>query len=233
MKKIFAVLFFTFSFSLFTFNAVAQDEVEASIDADIVSDYIWRGQNLGNAAIQPGASVAYKGFSIAAWGSVGIADAADTEEFDLTAAYTIGGFNVGITDYWFNTADKYFLYKGDGAHTFEANVGYDFGVASVQVYTNFAGADGVNGNGDRAYSTYVEAAAPFKLGGLDWTATVGFVPTKTSFYADATDGFALTNLSLKAAKEIKITDSFALPVFAGITANPSANKAYFVFGISL
>lgn len=230
MKKIF--IFFTFSFSLFTLSASAQDEVEATIGADVVSDYIWRGQDLGNAAVQPGLSVAYKGFSIGAWGSVGIANASDTKEFDLTAAYTVGGFNVGVTDYWFNTADKYFYYKNDAtAHVFEANVGYDFGVASVQVYTNFAGADGVNGNGDRAYSTYVEAAAPFTLGGLDWTASVGVVPMKTSFYG--TDGFAVTNLSLKAAKEIKITDSFSLPVFAGVTANPCAEKAYFVFGISM
>lgn len=228
MKKIF--LFF--SLSLFTFSANAQDEVEASINADVVSDYIWRGQNLGNAAVQPGLSVAYKGFSIGAWGSVGIANASDTKEFDLTAAYSVGNFNIGLTDYWFNTADKYFYYNNDAtAHVFEANVGYDFGVASLQVYTNIAGDDGVNSRGDRAYSTYVEAAAPFSLGGLDWTATVGVVPMKTTFYG--TDGFAVTNISLKAAKEIKITDSFSLPVFAGVTANPCAEKAYFVFGISL
>lgn len=229
MKKI----ILTAVMAMMTINVVvAQDKVETSIGADIVSDYIWRGLPLGNAAVQPALGVSYKGFSLGAWGSIGIADAHDTREFDLTAAYTIGGFNVGVTDYWFNTADKYFYYKTDAtAHVFEANVGYDFGVASLQVYTNFAGADGVNGDGNRAYSTYIEAAAPFKLGGLDWKATLAVVPMKTTFYG--TDGFAVTNIGLKASKEIKITDSFALPVFAGVTANPCANKAYFVFGISL
>lgn len=231
MKKIFATIaLFTFSSSLFTL--AAQEEVEATVGADLVSDYIWRGQNLGNAAIQPGLGVSYKGVSLSAWGSIGIANTTDTKEFDLTLGYTAGGFNIGVTDYWFNTADKYFYYKDDAtAHVFEANVGYDFGPASLQVYTNFAGADGFNSRGDRAYSTYVEASAPFTLGGLDWTATLGFVPMKTSFYD--TDGFAVTNISLKAAKEVKITDNFSLPVFAGITANPRAEKAYFVFGISL
>lgn len=230
MKKIF--LFFTFSFSLFTFSATAQDEVEANVGADIVSDYIWRGQNLGNAAVQPALGVSYKGVSLCAWGSVGIANASDTKEFDLTLGYSVGGFNVGVTDYWFNTADKYFYYKNDAtAHVFEANVGYDFGPASLQVYTNFAGADGLNDSGKRAYSTYVEAAAPFTLGGLDWTASLGFVPMKASFYG--TNGFAVTNITLKATKALKITDSFEVPVFAGITANPCAEKAYFVFGISL
>jgi len=217
--------------AIMTGNVVAQDEVEATVGADVVSDYIWRGVDCGNAAVQPTLGVSYKGVSLTAWGSAGIVNAADTKEFDLTLAYSTGGFNVGVTDYWFNSADKYFLYKGDGAHTFEANVGYDFGVASLQLYTNFAGADGLNGDGKRAYSTYVEAAAPFTLGGLDWTASLGIVPLKTSFYGN--DGFAVTNISLKAAKEIKITDSFSLPVFAGVTANPCADKAYFVFGISL
>ena len=31
-------------------TAVAQDEVETTISGDIVSSYIWRGQDLGSAA---------------------------------------------------------------------------------------------------------------------------------------------------------------------------------------
>ena len=85
-----------------TVSAVsAQDKVESNISADFVNEYIWRGQDLGNVSIQPSASVAYKGFSIGAWGNVGI-DKTDTKEFDLTAAYSVSGFNIGVTDYWFN-----------------------------------------------------------------------------------------------------------------------------------
>ena len=50
---------------------MAQDKVEASVGADLVSGYIWRGQDLGNVSIQPSLSIAYKGFSLSAWGSVG------------------------------------------------------------------------------------------------------------------------------------------------------------------
>lgn len=32
--------------------SMAQDKVEASIGADLVSGYIWRGQDLGNVSIQ-------------------------------------------------------------------------------------------------------------------------------------------------------------------------------------
>ena len=37
--------------------------VETSIGADIVSSYIWRGQDLGSTAIQPTLGIEYKGLS--------------------------------------------------------------------------------------------------------------------------------------------------------------------------
>lgn len=216
---------------------MAQDTVETTVAADFVNQYIWRGQDLGNTAIQPTLGVAYKGLSLTAWGSVGVTEASDTKEFDLTLAYTAGGFNIGITDYWFNQNGldpdgRYFKYDAHGTnHVFEANIGYDFGFASLQAYTNFAGNDGFNKDGKRAYSTYVELAAPFKLATVDWTASLGVVPFYTSFYG--TEGFAVTNLALKATKDITITDKFSLPIFAGVVGNPCSQKAYLVFGFTL
>ena len=83
-------------------SAMAQDEVEASVGADLVSGYEWRGQDLGGFSVQPSMSVAYKGFSLGAWGSVGL-DKEDTKEMDLTLGYSTGGFSVSVTDYWFPT----------------------------------------------------------------------------------------------------------------------------------
>lgn len=214
--------------------ACAQDNVEGTVAADVVNQYIWRGQDLGDVSVQPTLGVAYKGLSLSAWGSVGLSDKDDTKEFDLTLSYTTGGFHVGVTDYWFNTPNgKYFHYDAHStSHVFEANVGYDFGPVALNWYTNFGGNDGVNKDGDRAYSSYVEAAIPFKLGSLDWTATVGAVPYRTSFYSTA-NGFAVTNVSLRATKDIKVTDSWSLPLFAAINTNPSTQKAYLVVGFTL
>ncbi|MDD6517718.1 MAG: hypothetical protein PUF63_07350 [Prevotella sp.] len=214
--------------------ANAQDKVEGTIATDVVNQYIWRGQDLGDVSVQPTLGVAYKGVSLTAWGNVGLSDKDDTKEFDLTLAYTTGGFHIGVTDYWFNSPnDKYFEYAAHKtSHVFEGNIGYDFGPVALNWYTNFAGNDGLNKSGDRAYSSYVEATAPFKLASLDWTATVGAVPYATSFYSRA-NGFAVTNLGLKASKDIVITKSFSVPVFAGITANPSSQKAYFICGFTL
>ena len=217
-------------------TAYAQDKIETTISGDIVSNYIWRGQDLGNVSVQPTIGVAYKGLSLSAWGSVGLTEASDTKEFDLTLSYTTGGFSIGITDYWFNEGldpdGRYFKYDAHGTnHLFEASIGYDFGPLALQWFTNFAGNDGVNKDGNRAYSSYVEASVPFHLGGVDWTAVAGAVPFATTSYG--TTGFAVTNLSLRATKDIKVTDTFSIPIFGQVTGNPCSQKAYLVLGFTL
>ena len=233
MKKI---LIITVILSAVAVTAKAQDTLETTIGTDVVSQYVWRGQDLGGVSVQPTLGLAYKGLSLSAWGSAGLSNPADTREFDLTLAYTIGGFNIGVTDYWFNAGldplNRYFAYAADCTnHVFEANVGYDFGFASLQWYTNFAGNDGLTPAEKRAYSSYVEVNVPFVLGGVDWTATAGAVPFATDFYG--VEGFGVVNVALTASKDIRITDSFSIPVFAQVAANPYSKNAFFVFGITL
>lgn len=217
-------------------EAVEKSKVDISIGTDVVSRYIWRGQDLGQVSLQPTLGIEYKGLSLSAWGSVGLSDPSDTKEFDLTLAYSIAGFNIGVTDYWFNAGldpeNRYFMYEAHRTnHVFEANIGYDFGPLALQWYTNFAGNDGVNKDGKRAYSSYFEISAPFKLATCDWTATAGAVPYATDFYG--TNGFAVTNLALRATKDIKVTDTFSIPIFGEVSANPCSQKAYLVFGLTL
>ncbi len=217
-------------------EAQEKEKPEATVSADMVSQYIWRGQELGNVSLQPAMGVSYKGWSLDAWGNVGLSDSNDTKELDLTLSYTIGGLNIGVTDYWTNAGldpqNRYFKYDAHGTnHVFEANVGYDFGWASLQWYTNFAGNDGSNNEGKRAYSSYVELNVPFSLANLGWTATAGAVPYATDYYG--TSGFAVTNLSLRAEKEIRVTDTFSIPLYGQLTANPCSQKAYLVVGFTL
>lgn len=216
--------------------ANAQDKVEGSVSADVVSRYVWRGQALGDAAVQPSASLSYKGLSLSAWGSYGFLNTEDTKEFDLTLSYTVGGFNVGVTDYWFSyygADNKYFEYRAhDTSHVWEANVGYDFGPLAIQWYTNIAGADGINKSGKRAYSSYVQLSAPFTLATCDWTATIGAVPYATSFYSDV-NGFAVTNVALRATKAIPVCKKWSLPLFLEGSCNPSTKKGYLVVGFTV
>ena len=216
-------------------TAIAQENIETTISGDVVSNYIWRGQDLGNVSLQPMLGIGFKGMSLTGWSSIGLSNSTDTKEFDLTLAYQTGGLNIGVTDYWFSAGldpdARYFKYDAHGTnHVFEANIGYDFGVASLQWFTNFSGND-YKTDGKRAYSSYMEVVVPFKLSTTEWTATVGAVPFTSVQYG--TNGFAITNLALKATKDIKVADSFSIPIFGQVIANPCSQKAYLVLGFTL
>lgn len=198
---------------LFPLSLKAQDKVEAHIGADIVSGYIWRGQDSGNISIQPEISLGYKGFSITAWGSVGF-DKEDAKELDLTLGYEYKGFSISVTDYWYDGGPGFFHFGATNTnHTFEAQIGYDFDFLAINWYTNFAGNDGLTANGNRAYASYISLSAPFRLGGLDWTAEVGATPWANSYYntnKGGANGFEVADVSISAAKEIKITSHYAI-----------------------
>ena len=53
-------------------GAQAQDKIEANVAADVVSQYIWRGQECGQVSLQPTLGLSWKGLSLTAWGSVGL-----------------------------------------------------------------------------------------------------------------------------------------------------------------
>jgi hypothetical protein len=207
------------------------NKLDVSIGADLVSKYIWRGEDCGSASVQPTISIAKNGFSLTAWGSVGFR-LEDTEEIDLTLGYETGGFTAAITDYWFNydeEKDRYFEYAAHKTpHILEATVGYDFGFLVLNWNTYFAGDDYAKENGKRAYSSYTEAIVPFKLGELHFAAEVGITPWEGAY----STGLNVVNISLGASKEINITDSFGIPAFAKLTFNPNQNKAFFAFGIN-
>ncbi|KAA6307858.1 hypothetical protein EZS27_040468, partial [termite gut metagenome] len=136
--------------TLFVFlAAMTVNAQEVSVGTDVASGYVWRGFDLGGVSVQPSISVAYSGFSLTAWGSIGL-ESADTREFDLTLGYGIGGFSAALTDYWFDKSyvddgpvpNNYFKYAAHStAHVYEATLGYDFGLFSLSWNTNFAGAD--------------------------------------------------------------------------------------------
>jgi len=229
MKKFFSIVMI-----MIAVVSPLRAEIETTVGADLVSEYVWRGAKCGDAAIQPTLGVSMAGIDLSFWGSVGIANFLDTRELDITLSYSIAGATVGITDYWFSEGDepygRYFNYRKNATnHVFEAFAGYDLGFASVNWYTNFAGAD-YKADGSSAFSSYCEISAPFVAAGTDWTASLGMVPFESGFYG--TDGFAITNITLTAARSIDITENFSLPLSAALTVNPYAEMAYLVFGIS-
>lgn len=211
----------------------AQDKVEGSLKVDFVTSYIWRGLQLGHVSVQPELGVSWKGFTLSANGSVGLSNRDDANEIDLTLSYATKGLTVGVVDYWTDEDDKrYFYYKKEHTgHAIEAFAGYDFGFASLSWQTIFAGNDLRSSDGRQAFSSYFEVGVPFRLATCDWQATAGLVPWASDYYE--TSGFRLTNLSLRATKDIKVSSSFSIPLFGELVANPCSQHLYFVAGFTL
>jgi hypothetical protein len=230
----------------------AQDEIEGSVQADIVSQTIWRGQLYGNVGIQPSASIGYKGGLLKISGSTGL-NSTDIKIFEASLGYNYKGVNIGVVDHWFSGIDasnRFFYFKAKKTpHFFEGNLGYTCKYGSLQVYTAFAGND-FKINGDRAYSTYIEMNIPFNIGGVRWDITAGGIPykcqaTETAYYDSDLGTYinyrtyryakeaSCINASLKATKEFKLGKNFVLPIFAQFASNPYDQTAYMVFGVTL
>lgn len=218
----------------------AQEEGDFQIApaADIVSSYVWRGVYQTGPSFQPSISASWKGLSLTAWGSTDFSTADNSgiaKEFDLTLGYSTGGFSIALTDYWWaGEGSKYGNYSAN--HFLEGTIGYHFGESFPLgiTWNTMFGLDGdKDEDGDQRYSTYVEAGYDFNVSGVDLTASVGVAPWTGMYHKAGSDGFALSTVSLKASKAIKITDSFSLPVFTQVIIAPNQDNVFLVFGITI
>ncbi len=224
-----------FSIITTTCGAVKAQKVDFSIGGDFVSSYVWRGAYSAGASIQPAMGLKAYGFSLTAWGSTDIYGGG-FKEFDLTAAYSIAGLSVSVTDYWWagEGAYKYFMYDSRRtAHHFEGSVSYVLPLEKFPLglswNTMFAGEDYYTSDGKRAYSSYFAVSYPFQIKTVDLEGSVGLTPWEGLYASD----FAVVSIGLKAGKSLKLTDKFSLPVFGQILTNPRSEDVFFVLGISI
>ena len=241
LKK--AVIFAVAGIMALSVEAQEEKGVQFTVSGDFVSSYVWRGIYQGaQACVQPTLGLGFGGFSLTAWGSTSLADVeAGHKELDLTAAYSVGGFTFQIADLWWGGQgnNRYFHYGNkDTDHHFEAGVSYALPCEkfplSMAGYTVFAG-DDENADGKRQYSSYAEFNYPFSVKGIALNATLGLVPYKSmsAGLGYMTDGFAITNIALKATKEIRLSSSFSLPLYAQVICNPKMEDAHLVLGFTL
>lgn len=210
-------------FLSFTYQPETAAAQEISTGVDLYSTYVFRGVAFSGPAVQPYVEFSAGGFSIGAWGSQGIdGSAADGytgfQEMDLYAAYEFDfGLSLGITDYYY-PGSEYF----DGeSHAFELNVGFEienFSLAGNYILNEAAGA------GSAGSDLYFEAG--LSLGAADL-----FVGAGDGWHSSDGD-FALVNVGLSTSKEIKITDTFSIPLSGAVILNPDTEQFYVVVGVS-
>ncbi len=227
-------------------HAFAQNDAESSsknnidLGLDVQSRYIWRGIQLGgnSASAQPWIEFTSGNFALGTWGAYNLGGLSTGNEADFYASYSFSNdFSFTVTDYFFpgEGSGGYFPYNE--GHVFEAMLSYsgtDSFPIGITVATNFGGAikyfDGTDEKS--AYSTYVEAAYETEIGKTPFILTVGGVFLDDNGYY-LTDGSGLTNVSIGTSKDIKLSESFSLPVNAAITLNPDSEDIFFTFGFSL
>ncbi|MDB4582436.1 TorF family putative porin [Draconibacterium sp.] len=225
MKKTLLITACLLLFTAFTPSLKAQ---EWNAGLDIYSSYIWRGLKFGTGvAFQPSVEFSAGGFAVGAWGSFS-SGGDEAAEADLYASY---GFDLGessslsftLTDYYFPGS----AYFESESHFIEPMVSLGLGSFSLSAaYMLYEGA----GNGDDAGDIYLEAG--LSLGPVDLTLGGGNGQYSME-KEDEDDKFAISNIGIGTSKEIKITESFSLPVSGSVILNPSTEQFYVVVGISL
>lgn len=225
MKKILMITASVLLLITFIPNVKAQ---EWNAGLDIYSSYIWRGLKFGTgAAFQPSVEFSAGGFSIGGWGSFRTGDD-EAAEADLYAGYSFNlsensSLSFTLTDYYF-PGSQYFE---STSHFIEPMV--NLGLGNLSLTAAYMFYDGA-GNGDASGDIYLQAG--FTAGPVD--ITLGGGNGQYSFEDPGKDDkFSISNIGIGTSKEIKITDSFSLPVSGSIILNPSTEQLYVVVGISL
>lgn len=234
MKKTTGIFFIL----LLSFASFGQDSLTTNVSADIYSRYVWRGLDYGSSpSIQPTLSLSKKNFEIGYWGA--ISTLGTYNEVDLYLKYTLKGFYIVATDYFFpvnsipaTKTERYFNYEDKTTgHIFEGIIGWK-GSEKFPLYifagTSFYGAD-KDTSGDNRYSTYAEAGYSFKIKDKSLDVFVGFTPTE-GLYGNS---IGVVNLGLTGTKKIKINSDFELPAKVSLVFNPQTEGINLIFGISL
>jgi hypothetical protein len=208
---------------LFATGLRAQNEESPSkfsAGADLYSNYVWRGTKLGTGpAVQPTVKFVTGGLTIGVWGSF---DAHGYMETDPYVSYAFKfGLSLGMTDYYYPGQQFFDVSDTTGSQAFEINAGYTIkGLSlSANYIVNQAGGAGSAG-GDK----YFQAGYAFKHCNIFLGAGDGW---------HTSDGnFAICNVGIGTTKEIKITDSFSIPVTGQVILNPEREQLYVVVGFS-
>lgn len=198
-----------------TVVSTAPADAEIGFGADVVSRYVWRGADIGNAvSVQPGIAWSNNTFEVGAWSSWAITGGGANEN-DLYASVNLGPASITITDYFLPTSApaSFFSYgDGDGIHILEATVSADLGMASVLGAFNFSG--------DSEDSFWLEASLPLAALSTDDVEVGVTVGAGNGVYTTDTDP-ALVSISL---------DLAAGDYFAQYILNPDAEITFLVFG---
>ena len=210
-------------FIVTTTQVKAQEKESRSnfnVGADVYSNYIWRGTKFGKGpSLQPSVKFVTGGLTIGVWGSF---DGSGYAETDPYVSYSFPfGLSVGLTDYYYTGLPVFETSDTAGSHALEINTGFAKGGLSLSAnyIVNEAG-----GAASKGSDMYFQTGYAFNYFSLSVGAGDGW---------HTVDGeFGLCLVAIGTTKEIKITDTFSIPVNGQIILNPDREQLYVVVGFS-
>jgi len=232
------------------------------LGADMVSKYVWRGAQFGQnvPALQPFVELSAGPIVLGFFGSTGLAGNNSFQEFDiyLGANFADDMFSVYVFDYYFpGIGADYFDYnETTTGHIFEADFSFNGTEKlplSLLFAVNFYGDDvlkiesdvnspSFNESAGIKYSSYVELGYTGTVNNVEFSPFIGANLTSAAeidlltgyigengFYGE---NVGLVHVGVKVVKEIKVTESFSLPLSVQISTNPETKSVYWVMGMS-
>jgi len=250
MRKISFIVFITIIISLLSSNSIfaQQDSIAKespfSVSCDLMSRYVWRGIDWGDApSIQPSVSYTKAGFTVGAWGAFAT-NVNGYQEADLYVSYAYKFMSFTLTDYYYPsnvTPYKYFEYTDSiTGHILETSLAFN-GTEdlplTVMIATYIYGDDNRKINDDGTvigiqYSTYAEVSYAFNKVNVFMGTNLTKPNTDNGEVGYYGNYIGVVNLGATFLKNIKITNTFTLPLKVSVITNPQAEKIYFVAGFS-
>jgi len=231
MTRSFVTLSFATLFlctSLFVSSLAAQESKksnpEFSFGAEVVSSYIWRGQNYNHTpSLQPWAELSWRGFTFGTWSAFRVTGDGD-DEIDLYIAKEAGPLTIALWDYWSyskTNPGQYFNYNPETtSHMLEGQAILSFGEENR---FNFLFSSIFYGS-DPSKSIYGEAEYIKTFGKNQLSLFTGY-QFKGEYY-HSSPGFV--NLGCTYQRQIAVKENFTPYVSLSFVVNPSAGSTYFI-----
>lgn len=203
-------------------NVHSEGDLSLNAGVEVVSNYNWRGQNLGGLSVQPWAELEVVGFNFGVWGTVGSGQHDCFKQFipeiDLSISYTSPDehFTLGLTHYHYFDG-KFISYSYDIDNLSSSQSELEVNIFFTEEYpfeigcaVMFGGGDCYSANGvlvmenekraKKLYSTYLYLRYTAEAGPVTIIPEIGISPNASMYtYYDIDNedhaNFALNNIS--------------------------------------
>jgi uncharacterized protein (TIGR02001 family) len=207
MKTMLAALVLVCAVAL-TAPAPAQD-VAVSIGADLVTDYVWRGQVRNeDGALQPWVNVGVEGFTLTVWGSIDVDDQPNDAQWEFTELDVTGSYTIPVGSYALELGGIYYDYPNtDTESTIEVFGTFTFSGVILDPYVSlYYDIDEIEGFYARVGGSYGQ-----KLETFDWAADLS-LGVGSSGYNDGyygVDDLAVNDLLAKFTVTVPFSENFS------------------------